>query len=419
MTIRYNVPSVPYFLFFKAGQLVDRLQGANALALSTKFNSLASSHSSIAAGAPARPVEQAARSENNDLNARLAALVHSSPVMLFMKGSPDAPKCGFSRRVVEALRGPAACASFGHFDILSDDAVREGLKTFSDWPTYPQLYIRGELIGGCDIVEEMAKNGELAAQVLTATSAPPLPPSTAAAPAPVPSGDVNERIKALLVSHSVMLFMKGACYLRRGPCFHSRECLPLSLTLWLPRYPGRAQVRVQQTRGRGTAPCGRLRLRHVQHSGRGRPGHQRRPQEIQRLADVPAAVQNRRAARRLRHCGSHGEERRAERSSGMKRAWSRLTCAGSRVQILRYVLRQPRQIAQPRSQLARLRNVIVCERKPQVRLAGRELTRDPRADGAQRAGSSNSCRHLLPCFQHVTQQLRVVNAGILFRLWRG
>jgi len=212
VTVRYNVPSVPYFLFFKAGQLVDRLQGANALALSSKVNSLASSPSSTAAGAPARPVEQAAHSESNDLNARLAALVHSSPVMLFMKGSPDAPKCGFSRRVVEALRGPAACASFGHFDILSDDTVREGLKTFSDWPTYPQLYIRGELIGGCDIVEEMAKNGELAAQVATATSAPPLPPSTEAAPVPVPGGDVNERIKALLASHSVMLFMKGACY---------------------------------------------------------------------------------------------------------------------------------------------------------------------------------------------------------------
>lgn len=80
--------------------------------------------------------------------------------MLFMKGSPAAPRCGFSRKVVEALEG-AGLGGFGAFDILSDEAVRQGLKALSDWPTYPQLYVNGELVGGCDIVLEMAAAGEL------------------------------------------------------------------------------------------------------------------------------------------------------------------------------------------------------------------------------------------------------------------
>ena len=101
--------------------------------------------------------------------------------------------------MVEALRG-AGCSSFGHFDILSDAAVREGLKAYSNWPTYPQLYVRGELTGGCDIVLEMAGNGELKAALDKAAEAP-------AAPAVV---DVNTRIRALLASAPVMLFMKGA-----------------------------------------------------------------------------------------------------------------------------------------------------------------------------------------------------------------
>jgi Grx4 family monothiol glutaredoxin len=93
------------------------------------------------------------------LRARLTALTTAAPVVLFMKGEPDAPRCGFSKRVVAALR--AASIEFNSFDILTDDDVRQGMKTFSDWPTFPQLYAGGELVGGCDIVEEMAGSGEL------------------------------------------------------------------------------------------------------------------------------------------------------------------------------------------------------------------------------------------------------------------
>ncbi|KAE9461873.1 hypothetical protein C3L33_06235, partial [Rhododendron williamsianum] len=93
------------------------------------------------------------------LEDRLKRLTTDSPVMLFMKGTPDAPRCGFSSKVVEALRNEGV--DFGSFDILSDEEVRQGLKAFSNWPTFPQLYYKGELIGGCDIVMELRNNGEL------------------------------------------------------------------------------------------------------------------------------------------------------------------------------------------------------------------------------------------------------------------
>jgi Grx4 family monothiol glutaredoxin len=82
-------------------------------------------------------------------------------VVLFMKGDRDEPRCGFSRKVVEALNDTGV--EYSTFDILQDEEVRQGLKTFSNWPTYPQLYAGGELLGGCDIVLEMAAGGELKA----------------------------------------------------------------------------------------------------------------------------------------------------------------------------------------------------------------------------------------------------------------
>jgi monothiol glutaredoxin len=76
-----------------------------------------------------------------------------------MKGTPDFPQCGFSARVVAALR--ALEAKFAYVNIFEDPEIREGLKTYSNWPTFPQLYVKGELIGGCDIVVEMYESGEL------------------------------------------------------------------------------------------------------------------------------------------------------------------------------------------------------------------------------------------------------------------
>jgi monothiol glutaredoxin len=95
----------------------------------------------------------------DDLNERIRKTLTSHPVVLFMKGNPDFPQCGFSAQVAAALR---ACeADFAAFNIFEDQELREGLKAYSNWPTYPQLYVNGELIGGCDIVVEMYHSGEL------------------------------------------------------------------------------------------------------------------------------------------------------------------------------------------------------------------------------------------------------------------
>jgi len=94
---------------------------------------------------------------------RIEAYLESSPIVLFMKGSPDFPQCGFSARVVNALRG---CRSaFTHVDVLEDPELRLTLKAYSNWPTIPQLYIGGELVGGCDIVMDMYRSGDLARMV--------------------------------------------------------------------------------------------------------------------------------------------------------------------------------------------------------------------------------------------------------------
>ena len=90
---------------------------------------------------------------------KISTLVKSTPVMLFMKGTPQMPQCGFSAQVVAILDRLAP--SYGTFDVLSDPAVREGIKEFSRWPTIPQLYVRGEFVGGCDIITEMFQTGEL------------------------------------------------------------------------------------------------------------------------------------------------------------------------------------------------------------------------------------------------------------------
>ena len=94
-----------------------------------------------------------------EIQERILKVIEENSVMLFMKGSPDFPQCGFSGRVVQILE--ACGAEFSSADVLMDPELREGIKAYSNWPTIPQLYIRGELIGGSDIVMEMHENGEL------------------------------------------------------------------------------------------------------------------------------------------------------------------------------------------------------------------------------------------------------------------
>jgi monothiol glutaredoxin len=94
-------------------------------------------------------------------HAFIAQTVAEHPVVLFMKGVPDQPGCGFSATVVQILDHLGV--DFAGVNVLQSDALRQGIKTYSDWPTIPQLYVRGEFIGGCDIVREMFGSGELRA----------------------------------------------------------------------------------------------------------------------------------------------------------------------------------------------------------------------------------------------------------------
>lgn len=90
---------------------------------------------------------------------KIKTQVTENSIILYMKGSPQFPQCGFSMRASQALQ--ACGAEFAYVDVLQDAEVREGIKVFGNWPTIPQLYVNGELVGGCDIVLEMYQNGEL------------------------------------------------------------------------------------------------------------------------------------------------------------------------------------------------------------------------------------------------------------------
>lgn len=165
------------------GVVVDKLEGANPPELAHKLSKLATdvtkpepASQGLAGGTAVLEVLKKELPPASDTpptvngialkdslpeveKSELHKLVNSNPIMLFMKGTPEEPKCGFSRKVVAALKDEGV--QFDSFNVLSDETVRQGIKTFSNWPTFPQLYVMGELLGGCDIVLEMHKSGEL------------------------------------------------------------------------------------------------------------------------------------------------------------------------------------------------------------------------------------------------------------------
>ena len=98
---------------------------------------------------------------DENLRTRIDKLVKDNEVLLFMKGNAQMPQCGFSARVVDVLDDLGV--KFNTVDILSDPEIRQGVKEYANWPTFPQLYVKGEFVGGCDIVTEMYANGELQA----------------------------------------------------------------------------------------------------------------------------------------------------------------------------------------------------------------------------------------------------------------
>lgn len=141
----YRVASVPTFIFEHAGRAVARVEGANPALLAEKV--------AWFRAASTADLEKAA----------IVEVTKESEVMLFMKGKPDSPACGFSRQIVDVLRRSGVV--FGSCDILKDAEVREGLKLLHNWPTYPQLYARGRLVGGLDVVRELADGGQLIAEL--------------------------------------------------------------------------------------------------------------------------------------------------------------------------------------------------------------------------------------------------------------
>lgn len=189
---KYEVSVVPTFICCVGNRLVEKMEGTNPAEINSAVKRLAASDTETFAGA----ASSSADSSKDTLIQRLQRLISTAPVMLFMKGSPCQPRCGFSRKIVEILQTNAV--PFASFDILTDEEVRAGLKEYSDWPTFPQLYVNGTLAGGLDILQEMAAAGNLKEQLgVQNLSLPPAPPT------------LQERLKQLVNQEQVMLFMKG------------------------------------------------------------------------------------------------------------------------------------------------------------------------------------------------------------------
>lgn len=104
-----------------------------------------------------------------DVDQRIKQQLEENSVILYMKGTPQMPMCGFSSRTVEALK--QCNKEFAFVNVIADPQVRESLPKYSDWPTFPQLYVNGELVGGCDIVTELAESGDLQKMVDQAAQA--------------------------------------------------------------------------------------------------------------------------------------------------------------------------------------------------------------------------------------------------------
>ncbi|KAF9916274.1 Glutaredoxin 3 [Linnemannia zychae] len=190
---KYEIAAVPSFVFVKEGDVVARVEGANPPELSgavAKYSkSPASATHTPSATSAAPSVAAAPTLSPEEMNARLKELTSSSSVMVFIKGTPTAPRCQFSRQLLEILT--AQNIRFSSFNILADEEVRQAMKTFSDWPTFPQVYVKGEFVGGLDVVKELVATGEFQALV----------------PA---EKDLKTRMDELIHKAPVMIFIKGS-----------------------------------------------------------------------------------------------------------------------------------------------------------------------------------------------------------------
>ncbi|KAI3331930.1 glutaredoxin [Xylariaceae sp. AK1471] len=171
----YDVTAVPYLVLQRNDKVLEAVSGSSVVKVRTAIETHAKSTNSASAningtnGTAESPkaaatvgtvevvqTEPDPAKAKEELFKRLGELVKAAPVMLFMKGTPSAPQCGFSRQLVALLRERSV--KYGFFNILADDEVRQGLKEFADWPTFPQLWVEGELVGGLDIIKEEIEN---------------------------------------------------------------------------------------------------------------------------------------------------------------------------------------------------------------------------------------------------------------------
>nr|QWA14830.1 glutaredoxin [Diaphanosoma celebensis] len=224
ISMQYNIAAVPTFIFFIGGVVSHRLDGANASKLTQQVKSHYAKAKTLAAAAvpviapDVEPVCSSATGPTKTLNDRLKELINQSPIMLFMKGNAEAPQCGFSRQAVALLN--QSNVKFGTFDILSSEQVRQGLKTYSNWPTYPQLYVNGELIGGLDIMKELVASAELEGILKGNKGDEPK------------KDHLEERLKGLINKAPLMVFMKGDSETPR--CGFSRQLVEILNEIKLP-----------------------------------------------------------------------------------------------------------------------------------------------------------------------------------------
>ncbi|CAH0559534.1 unnamed protein product [Brassicogethes aeneus] len=144
ISLEHKIEAVPTVLLFRSSKEIARINGVDVGKITDTIEK------NLTGGGDNKVLP---------LEDRLKALINKSKVMLFMKGDRNTPRCGFSRQTIEILKSTGA--EYETFDILTDEEVRQGLKTYSDWPTYPQLYVNGDLIGGLDIIKEMVQSGDL------------------------------------------------------------------------------------------------------------------------------------------------------------------------------------------------------------------------------------------------------------------
>ncbi|KAJ6023858.1 thioredoxin [Penicillium herquei] len=146
----YGVSKAPCILFLQNGEILESIKelNLNPTVINSAIHRYSGINTSLVPATPAKPALSPERLAAVFI--RLKTLVRIAPVMLFMKGTPQSPACRFSRRLVASLN--ERDIEYGSFNILTDDDVREGLKEFGDWPTYPQLWVDGEMVGGVDVV---------------------------------------------------------------------------------------------------------------------------------------------------------------------------------------------------------------------------------------------------------------------------